>query len=538
MDVRKQALSELIPTLFKIEDNPLVLTPGQLEIAFAILSDELKRVWISTTTQYGKSMTVAIGAVLLAARMHKKILIIAPKRDQARIIMRYVLDFVTQSSFLTKGLLDVDTVEKLKTERSKDRLAWDHGGEIMIATAEGKAGTGSGLLGFGADVIIVDESASIPDENFQYILRMLGRHADTKLVEISNPHSRNHFFESSNDSRYLKIHIDYRQAIAEGRLTEVFIEEMRQRMSQLMFKIMYEVLFPDDSDIEGAVYGMQLHDAAMQKRIGLFPYDDKYLVNTAWDLGVDDATSIWFYQVTEKHIRIIDFYENNNFGLEHYIAILKSKPYAYGTHYGPHDLKQREWSVGQSRLASAKDKGILFVPVPNISVADGIEATRVLFKDIVFNQATCDTGLKALHNYKRAFDEKKGTWGEPIHDWASHAADAFRYLALSTKLKNIADTTRFSEEVVPLSYFGMNISSDNDAIVIFVVNDIETKREFVSTHMVEKGDYYEIGAVGKQKGTAMLYRIPKGDVLDIDQLRRHKIEKRHEREEIDPITGY
>lgn len=236
--------------LFRLNEEPFEIAKGQLDILRLILSRKKQRVYISTTTQYGKSLVVSIGAILLASVLKKKVLIIAPKRDQSRIIMRYVLEHVLDSELFYSGLLDVDSIEKLKTERSKDRLAWSHGGEIMIASAESHRTSlaGMGLLGFGADVVILDESAGITDKAFEYVLRMLGRHADTKLIEISNPHSRNHFYKAFCDPEYHKIEIDYKQAIAEGRLTQKFIDEMRSKMTSRMFKIMYEVKFPEENE--------------------------------------------------------------------------------------------------------------------------------------------------------------------------------------------------------------------------------------------------------------------------------------------------
>lgn len=247
---KSQAIHDLFATLFRLNEEPVNLSVGQSDIARSILDKELQRVWISTTTQYGKSLTVALSAIILAAIRKLKVLVIAPKKDQAKIIMRYVLEHVTDNEVFTDGLIDVTEIERMKTERSKERLSWNHGGEIMIGSAESHrtSDAGRGLLGFGADIIIVDESAEIPDDAFMFILRMLGRHANTKLVEISNPMARNHFYKASVSDKYYKIRIDYEQAIAEGRLTQTFIDEMKARMTSKMFKIMYAVEFPAENE--------------------------------------------------------------------------------------------------------------------------------------------------------------------------------------------------------------------------------------------------------------------------------------------------
>lgn len=248
----KLLLDELIQATFQNEDDdPLKLTEGQLDIATSILDPDLLRVWISTPSQYGKSMTVAAAAcLLLRSEIRKeKILIVAPSAEQAQIIMDYVITFVLQTPALQTDLLDVKTIQRLKTQFAKDRLVWADGREIRIASANVASNigdinkAGKNLMGKGATTVIVDETALIPDIIIAKILRMLGKNMTAKLVVISNPFGNGYFYQASISKRFHKIWIDYHQAIREGRFTAEFIEEMRESMDADNFKILYEVKF-------------------------------------------------------------------------------------------------------------------------------------------------------------------------------------------------------------------------------------------------------------------------------------------------------
>lgn len=183
--------------------------------------------------------------------------------------------------------------------------------------------------------------------------------------------------------------------------------------------------------IEGAYYSQQIRLAEKEGRITNVPYDPNLLVDTWWDLGVNDTTAIWFTQKIGKEIRLIDYHEDSGFGLNHYAKIIKEKPYIYDRHYAPHDIIVREFTSGKSRIDAARELGINFFVVPKIPRQDGINASRAIFSKCWFDKTKCQKGLMALKNYKKVFDEKRNTFkDEPLHDWASNGADAFRYFAV------------------------------------------------------------------------------------------------------------
>jgi phage terminase large subunit len=192
---------------------------------------------------------------------------------------------------------------------------------------------------------------------------------------------------------------------------------------------------------EGAYFIEQMRSAEDEGRISAVPHDPSLAVFTAWDLGMDDSTAIWFMQKVGQEVRLIDYYANEGFGLSHYVEILDAKGksgehnkpgYRYAGHVLPHDVKVRELGTGKSRLETLESLGVSNVTVcPTLSVEDGIEAVRNLLARSWFDKDKCSEGVLSLKQYRREYDETRQIWkARPHHDWTSHAADAFRYLAV------------------------------------------------------------------------------------------------------------
>lgn len=183
---------------------------------------------------------------------------------------------------------------------------------------------------------------------------------------------------------------------------------------------------------DGAVYKAEFEKARKDNRIASVPIDPAAKVHTVWDLGVGDSTVIWFVQVAGREVRVVDYYEATGEGLPHYARILEQRGYLYGKHFAPHDIAVRELGSGMSRIETARKLGINFEIVKNVTIEDGIEAARQVLLTCWFDAERCKVGLHALQNYRREYNDKMGEFkARPVHDWASHAADAFRYLALS-----------------------------------------------------------------------------------------------------------
>jgi len=190
-----------------------------------------------------------------------------------------------------------------------------------------------------------------------------------------------------------------------------------------------------DIPIKGSYFADQLRRAEQEGRIGGIPHDMAAEVHTFWDLGVDDSMSIWFMQRVGREFRFIDYYENSGEGIPHYINVLKSehrKDYLYGRHFAPHDIEARELTTGRSRRETAKNLGIDFEVVQKVQhKEDAIEASRNIMSQCWWDQRTCERGLDGLKSFHKEWDEERQVFKPtPVHDWASHAADAFQTFAL------------------------------------------------------------------------------------------------------------
>lgn len=188
----------------------------------------------------------------------------------------------------------------------------------------------------------------------------------------------------------------------------------------------------------GSYYLYQIMKAKGEGRITNLPIHSDIPVNTYWDLGMDDSTSIVFTQDVGREIHCIDYIEESGEGLPYYAKKLSEKPYIYGTHHAPHDIKVRELSTGRSRLQSARKLGINFEIAKKIQYKeDGIEAVRTIFPHCFFDIKRCSRLIDSLENYKKEWDERRKVFiSTPVRDWATHGADAFQTLAISHQFRS------------------------------------------------------------------------------------------------------
>jgi len=186
-----------------------------------------------------------------------------------------------------------------------------------------------------------------------------------------------------------------------------------------------------DAAIKGAIFAGQFRLADQQKRIRAVPWDSTLPVHTAWDLGIGDANPIWFFQLSGSEIRLIDFYTASGVGLDHYVKMMREKPYAYGKTLVPHDIRNKELGTGETRETTLRKLGVKSIEVlPRTSVEDRINAARALFSRCYFDKDSTEHAVSALRSYRYEYDEKnKVLRKSPLHDWCSHPADAFGYLA-------------------------------------------------------------------------------------------------------------
>lgn len=187
-----------------------------------------------------------------------------------------------------------------------------------------------------------------------------------------------------------------------------------------------------DIGVSGSVYGTALDRMKLNGQITNVPWQPPYRVNTAWDIG-NDMTSIIFYQIVGLTVHVIDYYENSGQQIEHYVNHLNSKPYTWGSHWFPHDMRITEWGGKKfTRIEKARQLGIKAQIVDSVSIEDGIEYVKSSMSKIWIDAQKCAKLISALENYRYEYDRKLSRYKEkPLHDKYSHGSDSFRYMCLS-----------------------------------------------------------------------------------------------------------
>jgi hypothetical protein len=251
---REQALEWL--NYFKIDGVPAdeVATEGQILLFASLVLELAPRIHIMTCTQYGKSLFVALACIVLSCMENEMITVAAPTDEKAAIIMRYYIEHVGDNIAFWQKLDKQTKLDRLKQETTKDKIILREdketgkaGGIFVISVQGGNSQKGfEAAMGQGSRKVILDEAALIPDENEATAFRMIaGKGRDSLYVKIGNPFykepPRSHFFKSYRDPAYLKIDIDYQQALLEGRYTQEFIDEAKQKP---LFPVLYENKFP------------------------------------------------------------------------------------------------------------------------------------------------------------------------------------------------------------------------------------------------------------------------------------------------------
>jgi phage terminase large subunit len=330
----------------------------------------------------------------------------------------------------------------IKRPASRDRV------RIMLLGAENPGA----LRGLYLDGVVLDEYAEMNPEVWSMVIRPALSDRLGWAIFIGTPKGQNHFYEI-----YMLAEgkADWFRAIFKASQTGIIakaeLEAAAAIMSEEEYAQEYECSF--QAALTGAYYGKILSKLESKGRICGVPHDSALGVFTAWDLGVDDATAIWFFQVHRTEIRIIEYYENSGEGLEYYVRELAAKPYIYGGHIFPHDVAVRELITGKSRIEAIKTMGLKNVRVAaKLQVADGIQAVRNLLDRCWFDSRLCNQGrigeqrgLESLKNYQKKWDSKNKIYlSSPNHNWASHGADAFRTLAvgLNEDMQDGADTAK------------------------------------------------------------------------------------------------
>jgi len=395
----------------------------QIPLMDAILNKGYKRVLAILPRRAGKDVC-AFNIIIRSAI--KKVAVyyyVFPTYSQGKKIL---WDSLTNDGARFLDYMPPELVESRNSQEMKILLK--NGSLIQIVGSDNV----DSLVGTNPQGIVFSEYALQDPRAYQFLRPILVANNGFALF-ISTPRGKNHFFtlyevaRQSKDWYCLKLSINETQHIS---LYEIEKERAEGLMSEDLIQQEYFCSFT--AGVEGSYYGRYLDKMRMTQQIGIVPYEVGFRVFTAWDLGVNDPTTILFFQKIGQTVRIFDCYENKNMGLEHYVKIIQEKGYNYATHFGPHDIKVREFGSGMTRWEKAKRLGVTFSVVPDHRIEDGIETVRSSLSKIWIDERNCASFLKAIENYRQEYDHKKDIYHpKPLHNWASHWADALRYLCLS-----------------------------------------------------------------------------------------------------------
>jgi phage terminase large subunit len=312
---------------------------------------------------------------------------------------------------------------------SELRIDFPTGAQVRIYGADNP----DALRGIYLDGVVLDEFGLMDGEVWTTVIRPLLADRKGWALFIGTPNGRNQFYEVVQTAQRGTdgwAYAEYR-ASQTGLLDAAELAAAQQVMTADEYAQEFECSF--EASVKGAIYGREIAQARENGRVTVVPYDPALLVSTDWDLGIDDSTAIVFSQVAPSgEIRVIDYHEDQGVGFDTYARVLRSKPYVYEAHYAPHDIEVRELTSGRTRLETARGLGVVFAVVPRVpNIMERISAARLAFRLCWFDAGRCGRLVEALQHY-RWKDQTADATGNPlpVHDWASHGADAFGQLAV------------------------------------------------------------------------------------------------------------
>ncbi|MET0568767.1 MAG: hypothetical protein ABWZ74_06780 [Hyphomicrobiaceae bacterium] len=278
---------------------------------------------------------------------------------------------------------------------------------------------------------------------------------------ITTPRGKNHAHATC--MRYQRMMAENPRYFAElssihetGALSPAQIEESLNEYTDLYGEDMgtaqfeQEYLCSFNAAVLGAFYAREVAALRAEGRVRKILVLPSQPVHRAWDIGVSDDTSIWWFQVVNGVPRIIDCYTASGVGVDHYAEIIerrrKEHGWLDGKDYVPHDAKVKEWGTGRTRVETMQTLGLNPQVIPLAGKLDGINAARNTLRLAVFDPRCEEHGLAALEMYRREWDDERKTFkASEVHDWTSHLADAFRYLAMAWR-----DAPVIQQEQLPI----------------------------------------------------------------------------------------
>lgn len=391
--------------------------PRPLQLALHGLLDQHARGVAVCHRRFGKTV-LAVNhlqkGALTCAKPRPRFMYIAPTFTQGKSIAWDYMKFFAKD------------IPGHRVHESELRIDYPNGGQVRIYGADNP----DRLRGLYSDGTVLDEYGLMPHRTFSEVVSPTLVDRQGWAFFIGTPNGKNQFYDvarrAQEDPEWFFVE---HKASQTGIIPPEHLKRERELMTADEYAQEYECSF--EASVKGAIYAREMAIANEEGRITHVPYHSGLLVDTDWDLGSGGTTALWFSQTWPSGaIHLIDYYEATDQGIPHFVQVLKQKGYVYGEHWAPHDIDLKEMS-GNSRKKAAADMGLYFVTGPKVErIEEGIDAVRRMFRLCFFDATKCRDGLEVLKNYRWKVPNTQDPTGRqlPVHDWASHGADAFRGL--------------------------------------------------------------------------------------------------------------
>lgn len=388
---------------------------------FAAFHDRVQR-WVCMICHRRAGKTVAsimdlVDRALSLKMPNGRFHYIAPLRNQAKTV---AWDYLTEFS---------RPVQAAPPNQAELRVDLLNGSRITLFGADNP----DALRGPYSDGAVLDEYADIAPSLWTKIVRPMLADRGGFAIILGTIKGRNQLWELyknvMHDPAWFSLLL---RASETGIVPPAELADARRLMTEDAYAAEFEC--DPYAAILGAYYAKEMQELERDGRIvGGLPRSDSP-VHCAWDLGNGSNMAIWAFQVGEKGPLVHDFIQIQGYYFDDYIRELSERGY-YGNDYLPHDARVHSFETGRTRVETLAMAGRKPVLVPKHKIDDGINAGKLTLRIAKFHADKCAVGLEALRQYRQEWNENLRVFRDtPEHDWASHGADAWRYLAMAWRM--------------------------------------------------------------------------------------------------------
>lgn len=398
----------------------------QKEAYSAIMHEGYKRVLLVSPRRSGKDLLAWNLAIFHALKKTCMVFYALPCYAQAR---KCIWDAIGGNGQTFLSYIPKEAIANINQSEMKIRLKNE-----SIIQCIGADSYNTSLVGTNPSFLVFSEFALCDPAAYKFAMPILAENGGTLLL-VSTPRGHNALYDLYHQN---KNNPDWKVILQTVEDTKHISPEAlaaeKKQMPESLFEQEFFCSF-DRGCLEGSIYGRCINEARSEGRICDVPWNKNLLVYCSMDLGFrDDTTIVWYQSINNGNtIHVIDCYSNHGQGLEFYANHIKSKPYTLGGIFCPHDMAVHEFGGGGiSRYERAHELGLEVQILPQSPLQEGIDLVYTTFNRIYIDQTKCRSLIDALENYKRSWDEQRQVFSlKPVHNYASHYADAFRLMVQS-----------------------------------------------------------------------------------------------------------